>query len=156
MKLIIQLRAHFLSLAQSKHRLCSANHRSGYWSNLPCDWPSTAWAYSKQETENGPWSQHWIHTLVQGRYKSLDYILVWCLAVTNSSKWQRILPCQKIVQWNSLITLLIIRRYQTWHDNNQCRANIRPHTHKIQSVSYPHKWRIEWLLWVFWRKMVMF
>ena len=35
--------------------LCSANHRTGYWSNLPCDWPSTAWAYSKQETENGPW-----------------------------------------------------------------------------------------------------
>ena len=49
-------RACFLSLAQSKLRLCSANHRTGYWSNLPCDWPSTAWAYSEQETENGPWS----------------------------------------------------------------------------------------------------
>ena len=24
---------------------------------LPCDWPSTAWAYSEQETENGPWCQ---------------------------------------------------------------------------------------------------
>ena len=23
-------------------------------SNLPCDWPSTAWAYSEQETANGP------------------------------------------------------------------------------------------------------
>ena len=46
--------AHYLSLAQSKLRLCSANHRPGYWSNLPCDWPSTAWAYSEQETENGP------------------------------------------------------------------------------------------------------
>ena len=46
----------FLSLAQSKLRLCSANHRPGYWSNLPCDWLSTAWAYSEQETENGPWS----------------------------------------------------------------------------------------------------
>ena len=46
--------AHFLSLARSKLRLCSANHRPGYWSNLPCDWPSTAWAYSKLETENGP------------------------------------------------------------------------------------------------------
>ena len=42
--------ARFLSLAQSKLRLCSANHRPGYWSNLPCDWPSTAWAYSEQET----------------------------------------------------------------------------------------------------------
>ena len=49
-------RARFLSLARSKLRLCSANHRPGYWSNLPCDWPSTAWAYSEQETENGPWS----------------------------------------------------------------------------------------------------
>ena len=44
----------FLSLARSKLRLCSANHRPGYWSNLPCDWPSTAWAYSEQKTENGP------------------------------------------------------------------------------------------------------
>ena len=40
----------------SVFRLCSANHRPGYWSNLPCDWLSTAWAYSEQETENGPWS----------------------------------------------------------------------------------------------------
>ena len=48
--------ARFLSLAWSKLRLCSANHRPGYWSNLPCDWPSTAWAYSEQETENGPWA----------------------------------------------------------------------------------------------------
>ena len=49
-----QSRVRFLSLARSKLRLCSANHRPGYWSNLPCDWPSTAWAYSEQETENGP------------------------------------------------------------------------------------------------------
>ena len=45
--------AHFLSLARSNLRLCSANHRPGYWSNLSCDWPSTAWAYSEQEIENG-------------------------------------------------------------------------------------------------------
>ena len=38
-----------------KLRLCSANHRPGYWSNLTCDWPSTAWAHSKQETENRTW-----------------------------------------------------------------------------------------------------
>ena len=47
-----QLRARFLSLAGRKLRLCSANHRPGYWRNLPCDWPSTAWAYSGHETEN--------------------------------------------------------------------------------------------------------
>ena len=46
--------AHFLSLARSKLRLCSANHRPGYWSNLPCKRPSTVWAYSEQKTENGP------------------------------------------------------------------------------------------------------
>ena len=39
---VFETRACFLSLAQSKLRLCSANHRPGYWSNLPCDWLSTA------------------------------------------------------------------------------------------------------------------
>ena len=52
------IRAHFLSLAQSKLRVCSANHRPGYWCNLSCDWPSTAWAHSEQATENGPWSHN--------------------------------------------------------------------------------------------------
>ena len=46
---------HFLSLTQSKLRLCLANHRPGYFSNLACDWLSIVWAYSEQETENGPW-----------------------------------------------------------------------------------------------------
>ena len=46
--------ACFLSLARSKLRLCSANHRAGYFSNLACDWLSIVWAYSEQETENGP------------------------------------------------------------------------------------------------------
>ena len=39
----------------SKLRLCSANHRAGYFNNLACDWLSIVWAYSEQETENGPW-----------------------------------------------------------------------------------------------------
>ena len=47
--------ARFLSLARSKHRLCSANHRAGYFSNLACDWLSIVWAYSQQETGNGSW-----------------------------------------------------------------------------------------------------
>ena len=38
--------ALFLYLARNQIRLCSVNHRPGYWSNLPCDWPSTAWTYS--------------------------------------------------------------------------------------------------------------
>ena len=45
----------FCLLLGVKLTLCSANHRPGYWSNLTCDWPSTARAYSEQETENGPW-----------------------------------------------------------------------------------------------------
>ena len=48
-------RACFLSLARSKFRLCSANHRAGYFSNLACDWLSIVWAYSELETENGPY-----------------------------------------------------------------------------------------------------
>ena len=47
-------KARLLSLARSKLRLCSANHRAGYFSNLACDWLSLVWAYSEQETENGP------------------------------------------------------------------------------------------------------
>ena len=35
--------------------LSSANHMPGYFSNLACDWLSILWAYSEQETENGPW-----------------------------------------------------------------------------------------------------
>ena len=46
--------ACFLSLAQSKLRLCLANHRAGYFSNLACDWLSVVWAYSEPETENVP------------------------------------------------------------------------------------------------------
>ena len=46
--------AHFLSFAQSKLRLCSANHRAGYFSNLACDWLSIVWVYSEQVTEKGP------------------------------------------------------------------------------------------------------
>ena len=53
-------RARFLSLARSKLRLCSANHRAGYFSNLACDWLSIVWAYSEQETENGPRVRLWV------------------------------------------------------------------------------------------------
>ena len=42
--------------ARSKLGLCSVNLRAGYFSNLACDWLSIVRTYSKQETENGPWS----------------------------------------------------------------------------------------------------
>ena len=73
--------AHFLSLARSKLRLCSANHRPGYWSNLPCDWPSTVWAYSEQGTENGPWWDIvcllWVQSLSNVASSLLLYMLYW-------------------------------------------------------------------------------
>ena len=47
--------ACFLPLTRSKLRLCSANHRAGYFSNLACDWLSIVRAYSELKTENGPW-----------------------------------------------------------------------------------------------------
>ena len=47
--------ARFLSLTLTKLRLCSTNHRVAYFRNLACDWLSIVWAYSEQETENGPW-----------------------------------------------------------------------------------------------------
>ena len=52
--------ACFLFLARSNLRLCSANHRPGYFSNLDCDWLSIVWAYSEQEREKGPRPQ-WVN-----------------------------------------------------------------------------------------------
>ena len=49
LKQTILIRTCFLSLARSKLRLCSTNHRPRYWSNLPSDWPSTAWTYSESK-----------------------------------------------------------------------------------------------------------
>ena len=89
--------AHFRSLAQSKLKLCSSNHRPGYESNLPCDWLSTAWAYSEQETEDGPrsWSLCWHNSLGHNDTynESINWIItdsahsfppVWCQAITWS------------------------------------------------------------------------
>ena len=47
-------KACLLPLARGQLRVCSVNHRSGYFSNLACEWLSIVWAYSKQETEVGP------------------------------------------------------------------------------------------------------
>ena len=78
--LIKVIRARFLSLPRSKLRLCSTNHRPGYWSNLPSDWLSTTWAYSEHEIENGPWnSQRSSSYWQQGSQMTL-----WFLALTKS------------------------------------------------------------------------
>ena len=60
--------ARFLSLTRSKMRLCSAIHRPCYWSNLSCDWPSTAGAYC-----------------IQARDKKRTLIQIW--AIDNDPAW---------------------------------------------------------------------
>ena len=87
-----ETRACFLSLARRKVRLCSVNHRPGYWSSLPCDWPSTAWAYSEQETENGPW---WFHYS-----KELPYLVPVSTSLGRSPAKARVEAT--ISMWNSL------------------------------------------------------
>ena len=69
----IDIWVRFPSLARSKLRLCLANHRAGYFSNLTCDWLSIAWAYSEQETENGPWIK--MVTVLQPIYWNFSKIL---------------------------------------------------------------------------------
>ena len=68
--------ARFLSLAPSKLRLCSANHRTGYC-NLSCDWLSTVWAYSEQETENRPCS-HFDDFFIIGSTRSCHFVNYQC------------------------------------------------------------------------------
>ena len=70
-----EIRAYFLPLAPSKLRLCSANHRAVYFSNLPCDWPGTVWVFSEQETENRPRS----HICLYGRLPPIS--AVWYICV---------------------------------------------------------------------------
>ena len=52
------------SLVRSKLRLCSANHRTGYFSNLACDWLSIVWAYSEEETKNGAMYRRWWYEII--------------------------------------------------------------------------------------------
>ena len=89
-------RARFLFLTLSMLRLCSANHRPGYWSNLPCHWRSTAWAYSEQETRNGPCKRDNLkhHELVHDAlnhhaFKGMTWnIIIWFMTLQScSSCW---------------------------------------------------------------------
>ena len=73
-----------LSLTRSKLRLCSANHRPGYWSNLPCDWPSTAWAYSHKRQKTGP-----------------ENVVSWMAAIFYFSRL-RCVECRSVFHWDCL------------------------------------------------------
>ena len=90
--------SHFLSLAQSKLRLCSVNHRPGYWSNLPCDWPSTTWAYSKQETENVPgWPAG--HLAAVGPQLWSSRALIGCMQPAPADSYYH--TCTQLVSWGN-------------------------------------------------------
>ena len=53
-----------------------------YWSNMPCDWLSTAWAYSKQV--NGPWpSSVGDGCLVQDSGMKRSKLDCWWVCVTS-------------------------------------------------------------------------
>ena len=68
-------RACFLALTRSKLRLCLANHKAGYFSNLTCDWLSMVWAHFEQETENGPWlATFFIHNGTQEKSIWIQYL----------------------------------------------------------------------------------
>ena len=67
--------ARFRSFTRRKLRLWPANHRPGYWSNLPCDWPCIAWAYSEQEP--GMWLAEHSLSLHRARDRKLAQIDPW-------------------------------------------------------------------------------
>ena len=64
-------RVRFLSLPRSKLRLCSANHRAGYFSNLVSDWLGIIWAYSepskRQKTGSSLVYVLWRHFLLSSQ-----------------------------------------------------------------------------------------
>ena len=74
-----KIRVRFPSLAKSKLRLCSANHRAGYFSNLAYDWLSIVSAYSKQDIEKGLRSML-VYEQGKGiwRYKKWATLLFFC------------------------------------------------------------------------------
>ena len=50
----------FLSLTRSKLRLCWANHRACYFSNLACDWLSIVWAWDRKRALVIPSTMAWL------------------------------------------------------------------------------------------------
>ena len=135
--------ACFLSLARSKLRLCSDNHRAGYFSNLACDWPSIVWAYCEHKTENGPWwlMLEWLcwSSLILGKalhcledpvpvFEICRYIIfklifdkdhlnnhVWCQVLSDIIEWPRV-----YITSNMDNTFLILKRVSQWLSTRLC------------------------------------
>ena len=117
----VRTRACFLSLAQSKLGLCSANHRPGYWSNLPCDWPSTASAYSEQETENEPWSHQTGSACSIDQWSTKDHFHVYNFAPAFPKFLYCGRACQALPHETKFSTL------QWRHDGHDSVSNHQPH-----------------------------
>ena len=94
-----RIRAHFLSLARCKLRLCSANHMLGYWSNKPFDWPSTACAYSEQETAL------LVHKFRRSPYNSPPALPVWYGGGRRSCQPHHgeFCSCWSVTVWQQLV-----------------------------------------------------
>ena len=124
------IRARFPSLARSKLRLCTANHRAGYFSNLACDWLSIVWAYSEQETENGPSCSF--------RYVKLE---AYWFSATSLSKWP---PGGHIghfgFQTNFTLALNIDSKLK-WHNTYVC---VGAYWFSAMLIS---KWPPYWIFW---------
>ena len=130
-----------------KLRLFSANHRQGYWSNLPCDWLSTAWAHSKQETINrqlrlcsanhrpGYWSNmpcDWLSTAwAYSEFCVLDHSVLLCCSKIITPKIP-VRPWPICHWWSTLKPTMIDAAYCSGHiairslseDINHCKLHI--------------------------------
>ena len=155
----LKRRARFLSLAQSKLRLCSANRSPGYWSNLPCDWPRTAWAYSEQETENGPrsYNHRAKHKFVMHRNYS------WIFNVYTNPRSSIIIEPTviKTIRSQYHMVIIIIRHHSWWHhhggttEEGNCsyprgrgrikEAHIRAKYAKFPWMKSRDVWCIDWM-----------
>ena len=94
-------RARFLSLARSQLRLCSASHRSGYFSNLACDWLNIVWAYSEQQTENAP--SFLYHRIPPIRYQKSAFGT--CIVLSDSVECMCVCTIMKIgfIRWHTKV-----------------------------------------------------
>ena len=112
----------FLSLALSKLRLCSANHMAGYFSNLACDWLSIVWAFSEQETENGP-------SCTTRQPTNMPYWIVWPCMIGYVNMYNLL---QSHVTWNCRSRVLTTNDLAatkfahaiTHHFEDQCFSNL--------------------------------
>ena len=105
--------ARYLSLAQSKPMLCSDHHRSGYLSNLVCDWLSIVWAYSEQEAENEPWNLSWTWPLLHHKKctkrEGWYTVALWIGIINTRLVWDGKMDCEPITVASIGMSVISIR-----------------------------------------------